>query len=563
MVTVEREGRAAFVVRNAKIYTVDRRQPWASAIAVADGEFVAVGSDAEVRPTVRPDTEIIDARGRTILPGLFDSHCHAFEGARADLFEVRLSGTDNLEQILNKVRDATKAGIGGLWLKGAGWSLQKLNELSAESSLAKFDDVTGDRPTVLRDSSHHSMFANSAAMKAAGINRNTADVKNGSIVRHADGTLSGIFLEEACALVDKAIPPLNEDEKRRVALRAVSLYNSFGVTGFTYALASEMTMRAFKDLDDAGQLSVWIATCIATGESILTPELDGVGAPAIARRAAYRSEHIAVDFAKFFMDGVPGAKTAAFREPYVGAPGVEPHLARPFYKVDELCDLMAPLDRQGIHVKIHAVGDQAIRDTLDAIEKVRQINGQSGPQHSIAHLGYVFDDDIPRLARLNILADLCPPLWFPNRILENNTAVLGDERGQRAQAIGDIVRSGAVSAFGTDWPIVASPSPWPGLSSLITRKDPTGVVGGVFRPDQALSLEEALPLCTINVAESMGFGRRTGSIAEGKNADFIVLDRDIFTISPEDIAGTQVLQTYFAGRLVYCPSTAPELSSRS
>jgi predicted amidohydrolase YtcJ len=395
------------------------------------------------------------------------------------------------------------------------------------------------------------MFANSAAMKAAGITRDTADVKNGSIVKHPSGALSGIFLEDACALVDQAIPPLNEEEKRRVALHAVSLYNSFGVTGFTYALASEMTMQAFKDLDDARELSVWIATCIATRDSILTPERDGVGASAIAKRAAYRSEHIAVDFAKFFMDGVPGARTAAFREPYVAAPGAKAHQARSFYGVAELCDLMAPLDRQGIHVKIHAVGDQAIRDTLDAIEKVRQINGQPGPQHSIAHLGYVLEDDIPRLARLNILADLCPPLWFPNRILQNNTAVLGDERGQRAQSIGDIVRSGAASAFGTDWPIVASPSPWPGLSSLITRKDPTGVVGGVFRPDQALSLEEALPLCTINVAESMGFGRRTGSIAGGKDADFIVLDRDLFAISPEDIAGTEVLKTYFAGRLVH------------
>jgi predicted amidohydrolase YtcJ len=548
-VTAANQASADFVVRNAKIYTVDRRTPWARAVAVKDGKFAAVGSDAEIESAIGEKTEVFDAKGRLILPGLFDSHCHAFEGARANLFEIRLSPVDGIEQIVEKVKEASKQ-KGGVWLKGAGWSLQKLTELSAASSLARFDEVTGDRPAVLRDSSHHAMFSNSAAMKVAGITRDTADVRNGTIVRYQNGSPSGIFLEEACSLIDKSIPPLSEDEKRRVALHAVSLYNSLGVTGFTYALASEMTMRAFKDLEDAGKLSIWIATCIAT-DSILTPERDGVGAEVIARRSAYRSEHIAVDFVKFFMDGVPGARTAAFHDPYLATPDGKTHHAESFHGVAELCDLIAPLDREGIHVKVHAVGDQAIRDTLDAIEKVRKLNGQSGPQHSIAHLGYVFDDDIPRLTRLNVLADLCPPLWFPNRILHNNTAVLGDERGKRAWPTGDIVRSGAASAFGTDWPIVASPSPWPGLSSLITRKDPTGVVGGVFRADQAITLEEALPLCTINVADSMGFGRRTGSISQGKGADFIVLDRDLFAIPPEEIAGTEVLRTYFAGRLVH------------
>ena len=552
--TAEQKISADFVVRNARIYTVDRRLPWASAIAIRDGKFVAIGSDAKIKSAIGPNTEVFDAEGRLILPGLIDSHCHAFEGARADLFEVRLSAVDGLDQILGKVKEAAKVGGDNTWLKGAGWSLQKLAELSAESSLEKFDEATSDRPTVLRDSSHHAMFANSAAMNAAGLTRDTKDVKNGSIIKYRNGDLSGIFLEEACALVDKAVPSLSDNDKRRVALRAVSLYNSLGVTGFTYALASEMTLRAFKGLEDEGKLTVWIATCIAT-DSILTPERDGVGLAVIAKRAGYRSQHIAVDYVKFFMDGVPGARTAAFREPYVATPGGTAHHAKSFHSVAELCDKIVPLDREGIHVKIHAVGDQAIRDTLDAIEKVRLVNGQSGPQHSIAHLGYVFDEDIPRLSRLNVLADLCPPLWFPNGILQNNTAVLGDERGQRAWPIKDIVRSGAAVALGTDWPIVASPSSWPGLCGLITRKDPAGRVGGVFRPEQALSLEEALPLCTINVAESMGFGDVTGSITLGKHADFIVLDRDLFEIPPEDISGTEVLRTYFAGRLAHNAGT--------
>ena len=314
-------------------------------------------------------------------------------------------------------------------------------------------------------------------------------------------------------------------------------------------------MRIFKGLDDAGQLNAWIATCIAT-DSILTPERDGIGAPVIKSRGVYRSEHIAVDYVKFFMDGVPGARTAAFHRPYVPGPDGVARTANSLHSVSELGDLIRPLDREGIHVKVHAVGDRAIHDTLDAVENVRSTNGWSGPQHSIAHLGYISDDDIARLKPLNVLADLCPPLWYPNAILANNATVLGGDRNDKAWPIADIVRSGAAVAVGTDWPIVESPNPWPGVASLITRKDPTGAFPGQFRPEQAISLEEALPLCTLNVAQSMGIGRITGSITPGKCADFILLDRDIFSIAAGDIAETQVLRTYFSGRLIHSSDVA-------
>ncbi|MBN9062671.1 MAG: hypothetical protein BGP06_12490 [Rhizobiales bacterium 65-9] len=541
---------ATLVVRNAKIYTVDARRPWASALAVKNGRFHTIGSAEDVEPFIGTETDVVDAGGRLVLPGLLDSHCHAFEGARELLFELRLSPMDDLPALLDKARAAASTLGSGQWLTGGGWNARSLiSELSRPPSLRLLDEATGDRPTVLRDTTRHVVFANTAAMQAAGLLSGGATVGEDDAIRYEDGTLAGVFLEGGCGLVERAIPPLSDDRRRQSALHAAALYNSLGVTGFTHAVTSEATMRTFKELDDAGALTVWIATCIATDTAIV-PDYDGVGDVAIGRRAAYRSDHVAVDFVKYFMDGVPGARTAAFERPYEKEADGSVRHARPLYTVAELRDRILPHDAAGLHVKIHTVGDQAIHDALEAIEQVRKANGP-GPLHSLAHAGHVRDSDIPRFAQLNVMADFCPPYWFPCPVQQSSLQILGQARAGRSWAIADIVKSGALTAFGTDWPVVATPSPWRGLAGIVTRKDPSGAIPGVFRPDQALSLEQALRLCTINVAESMGFGRDTGSISEGKSADFIVLDQDLFAVAPEKIAETQVLNTYFAGRLVH------------
>lgn len=527
---------------------MDDARPWASAFAVRGGCFSAVGADAAMDAHIGPGTTVLDAHGAFVMPGLLDSHCHAFEAARADLYEIRLSATDDLDGIIRSVRNAPGRLPQGGWLKGAGWSVRLIEEMRRPEALAALDEVTGERPTVLRDSSHHAMFANSAALALAGVSNGAVDAKGGRVDRRADGSLSGLLFEEACGLIDRAVPLDEPDARRRAALQAVALYNSVGVTGFVQAATSEMTMQLFSELDREGSLSAWIATCIAT-DTILTPEREGIGAQTIARRNAYRSDHLSVDFVKFFMDGVPGARTASFLAPYAPLDGVRAEPA-PFHSAESLYRLIQPLDAEGIHVKIHAVGDRAIRETLDAIAAVRRENG-SGPQHSIAHVSYIEKSDIPRLAELDVAADFCPPLWFPNPILRANAVALGDSRGEDAWSIGDIVGSGATAVLGTDWPIVPSPSPWPGLSALVTRKDPARRTPDSFRPDQALTLQQALRLCTCNVAAYMRFGDRTGSIAAGKSADFIMLDRDIFAIPPEDIAETRVSQTYFGGRQVH------------
>jgi predicted amidohydrolase YtcJ len=539
---------ADFILRGARIFTADAARPWATALAVRNGRFILVGGDDEVAACHGPSTDVLDAGDSFVVPGLIDSHAHAYEGGRAALAVLRFSAGDDLDSLIAAVSRAAHDAPPDAWLTGAGWSVGRLiGALSEPQALRRFDDATGGRPSVLRDSSHHAVFANTVAMERAGVGRETLSPLHGSILRHPDGTLSGVFLETACALMDRAMPPPAPAEREGYVQHAVALYNSFGTTGFVQAATSEAAMAAFAALDRRGELNAWVATCIAT-DTLLTPERDGIGEAVVARRAAHRSEHVGVDFAKYFLDGVPGSQTASFIEPYLDGPS-EP--VPPFFSVEELAGLIAPLDAAGIHVKLHAVGDWAIRTALDAITLVRERNGEAGPAHSIAHASYIAAADIPRLAALRVVADFCPPLWFPNPILEANARLLGEERARAAWPIGDIVRSGALAVAGTDWPIVPSPNPWPGIAALVTRKHPDATSDEAFRPDQALSINEALMLSTLNVATMMGISGETGSISVGKSADFAMLDRDLLTIDPSEIPGTQAIRTYFAGRLVH------------
>jgi predicted amidohydrolase YtcJ len=247
------------------------------------------------------------------------------------------------------------------------------------------------------------------------------------------------------------------------------------------------------------------------------------------------------------MDGVPSQRTASVMRAYRdGTPG-----EHSLYTVDELAGLIGPLDKQGMGIKVHAIGDRAIREVLDAIELVRQRNGP-GPAHQIAHLNFILEDDLERLVKLNVAADLCPPLWFPSPVHQRLIALLGQDYVDRSFPIRDMLKLGILMAAGTDWPAMSpSPSPWPGLATLITRKHPTGDTPGVHRPDQRLSLAEALPLFTINPARAMRIDGETGSLTPGKSADLIILDRDLTEIAPENIVDTRVTATFFEGRRVY------------
>jgi predicted amidohydrolase YtcJ len=544
--TVTDDGRST-VFHNGRIYTADARSPWAEALAIRDARIVAAGTAPDVTAAAGANARVVDLAGRMAMPGIIDMHNHVLEGARGALFELALSPAQSFEAVLQSVKTAADKAPAGQWITGFGWGPAVAESFAKPDSLRRLDAASPRNPVVLRDISYHSRVANSRAIEATGLHAIEAAASfPPEIVRDSAGQPTGLFHETAGAAIDAAAPPWSPEQLAQSARHGVRLLNSLGVTGFNLAVASRATITAFRQLDLAGELTARMAAYI-DHRSPLTAQRDGIGPAFIAERAALATKRIDVNFAKFFMDGVPSQRTASVMRAYRdGTAG-----AQSLYTVDELADLIAPLDKQGMSVKVHAIGDRAIREVLDAIERVRQRNGP-GPAHQIAHLNFILDDDIDRMARLNVIADLCPPLWFPSPIHRRLAEVLGQDYVDRSFPIRVLLARGILAAAGTDWPAMSpSPSPWPGLATLITRKHPTGDTPGVHRPDQRLSLDEALPLFTINPAKAMRIDAETGSLTPGKSADVIVLDRDLTAIAPEDIVNTRVVATVFEGRCVH------------
>ena len=273
----------------------------------------------------------------------------------------------------------------------------------------------------------------------------------------------------------------------------------------------------------------------------------------IALKEQYRSAHAKPDFVKVFLDGVPGAKTAAFHEPYVA----DPILGCCFrgstiVTVPDLIRWVGKCEKLGLAVKIHCAGDAAVSQALDAIDVVRSFNGPTRLIHHIAHASYIAPSDIPRFAELGVAADLSPFLWYPTSFLEGHKQAMGVERALRFWPNKQLLAAGALLAGGSDWPVMPNPDPWNGIEGLVTRQNPNGEFAGeALWPEEAIDVATALEIFTINSARAIGLGETIGSLEVGKSADFIELDRNVLEIPADEIADIKVMTTWFEGRVVY------------
>jgi len=273
----------------------------------------------------------------------------------------------------------------------------------------------------------------------------------------------------------------------------------------------------------------------------------------LALRDDYRSRHVHPNYTKIFLDGVPGARTGAFHDAYIDD-AAHPHGYRGEVLVSypELVKYVDKSEKLGMGLKIHCAGDYAVTEMLDAVEAVRHFNGPTKVLHHIAHASYVLPSDIARFASLNVVADLCPMIWYPTTFLEGHKEAMGEERATRFWPIADLHKTGALLAGGSDWPVIPIPDPLNGIEGMVTRQNPSGAFPGVsLWPEQAIDVATAIRIFTLNSAIAMGLGEETGSIEPGKSADIIVLDQNLFEIEAKRIAATKVLTTYFEGRAVY------------
>ncbi|MFE6748758.1 amidohydrolase [Kitasatospora purpeofusca] len=540
--------KADLVFTRGPVHTGDAARTRATGLAVTGGRITAVGHD-EVRDLIGPDTEVVDLTGKLLLPGFQDAHIHAVFGG-TELAVCDLTGTVGVADYLERIRAYADANPDQEWITGSGWSMESFEGGLPTRQL--LDSVVPDRPVYLTNRDHHGAWANTRALELAGVDRDTPDPADGRIEREADGTPSGVLQEGATGLVARLVPPITAADRLEGLLRAQRLLHSLGITGWQDALLGEFN----------GQPDPSDAYLTAARSGALTARVNGAlwwererGAEQIAELVQRRAESAHGRFragsVKIMQDGIAENFTAAMTSPYLDGCGcATANSGLSFVDPLALREYVTALDALDFQVHFHALGDRAVREALDAVEAARTANGRRGTRHHLAHLQVVHPDDLPRFARLGAIANI-QPLWAAHepQMDELTIPFLGPERASWQYPFGALLRAGATLAAGSDWP-VSSPDPLAGLHVAVNRREPEAEDDRVFLPEQRLDLPSAIAAYTAGTAHVNGHDD-AGVLAPGLLADLVVLDRDILTGPPEEIASARVLRTYVGGELVH------------
>jgi predicted amidohydrolase YtcJ len=468
------------------------------------------------------------------------------------LSNCNLSGIETLAGVLEAVRKCRSANRYKSWITGSGWDLPLFKGASPSKEL--LDQVTPDVPVYLESADGHSAWVNSRALKLSGVGRDTPDPPRGHIERDdKTGEPSGTLRESAMGLVAQKMPPPSVEEYREGLRRGLERANSFGITSIQEANASEDLLRAYRDYDRSGQLSARVVAAIHVDPARGVSQIPGL----MRLRQKYRSPRLKADAAKIFVDGVIEAHTAALLSPYLDRPG---YSGTPNYSPELLTKLITSLDGAGFQIHIHAIGDRAIRMSLDSFEAAQTVNGKHDARHHIAHLELIDPGDIGRFAKLGVIANF-QAFWAyaDSYITELTEPVLGPERSRWLYPIKSVVKTGAVVVGGSDWS-VTSMNPLDAMQVALTRSPLDTPDKKSWLAEERVDLQTMIAAYTINGAYLSRQEKMTGSVEPGKRADLIVLDQNLFAVPVDAIHKVKVLLTMIDGREVY---RDPSFSTRS
>ena len=545
--------RADLVLKNGAIYTSDAARSWASAVAIKGGKIVYVGSDSGVEQYVSRTTRVIDLQGKMLLPGFADSHVHPVSSGR-QLTECVLTNKNTVAALLDTIKQC-KANLNGKrWLTGSGWELPIFPNANPSKDL--LDEIASDNPVFLEAADGHSAWVNSKALAIAGITKDTKDPERGRIERDKNGEPSGTLREAAVSLVTRHIPAPTLNENVEGLRRALKLANSFGITALYEANASLEELRAYKTLETRGELT---ARVLAANH--INPDKAESQIPELLKlKALYNTPRLNANAAKLFADGVIESHTAFLLEPYLTQSG---NRGPANYTQEKLTRLVAAFDRAGLQIHIHAIGDGAVRMALDAFESAQTSNGRNDSRHTIAHLELISPSDIPRFAKLGVVANF-QPLWAyaDSYITDLTEPVLGPERSRWLYPIGSVIKTGAVVVGGSDWS-VSSLNPLEAIQVAVTRYGLNDAKRISWIPEERADLAAMIAAYTINGAYLAHREKLTGSIEVGKDADLIALSANLFTTPVESIHKVKVLLTLLEGKEVFRDPSFPPARIRS
>lgn len=550
--TEQMEPKAELVLTQGRIYTLDKKAPWAEAVAIREGRYQFVGSHEAVQAWIGPDTQVLDLAGKMLMPGINDAHVHPVMGGLKMLYECNFPFTATPEVISTTLAGCVAQNPDADWIIGGQWDSDLFVKYSDVSPKGLLDAVSGDKAVLLSSDSGHDGWANSKALALAGIDAASEAPAGGVIVKDSKTKEpNGLLLENAKERVEKLLPQPTQEQYRRALEYAMQQANGYGITAMKDAWASEAALAAMQTLAKEQAASLYLAASIDVKYGLEEASFNAQKLKTLSEQ--YAAPGFGTQFVKIFLDGVPtSSRTAAMLADYLPeAEGGHSHNGALHFEEDALATMITALDRLGLTVKIHTAGDRSVQVTLNAIEQARKANGDSGLRHELAHAGYIDDQDLPRFAQLNAVADLSPYLWHPSPIIDSVLGAVG-ARGQAYWPIKALIEQGAPLAAGSDWPAaVPSIDPWVGIEAMVTRADPRAEFPGTFWPEQAVTLAEALEIYTLGGARALGLEQQTGSIEKGKSADFILLEQNLFELPADQINEIRVLKTYFKGQVVY------------
>ena len=540
---------------NGKIYTVNDEQPWVEAVAIKDGKFLVVGSNADVEAVTGDRTEVVDVGGRFVMPGIVDLHVHPFTTPVYGPMYLSFSEPTNPDRMMAELKAYADEHPDAPVIRGGQWGVGVYPDNNPSKEI--LDEIVAERPVALLDQTGHTLWLNSKGLKLAGITAETPSDPTSVVEKDPEsGEPTGVVREAAIRMVERAFPRPGLDEYAQAIQEVFSEFNSLGVTSMQTAEGHEHALNATKLLEDAEKLTMRLFVGWDWHLAQITPYSNEEMDAQIAARGKYTSELIAPNFVKIFTDGAPDGYAVPFLEPYADGSG---QFGRGKISPEDLREAVIAFDAAGVGVFFHAIGDVSVRAALDAVAAAREVNGNSGVRHKIGHVNWVHPDDFPRFASIpDLSASISPAVTYPSPAFEGYVPLLGQKRVDTMYQARTFLENGAILGWGTDWLTIIPPSPWMPMQGFVTRTNPDRPAKGTLGDGQELTVEEAIRVFTINGAYAVGAEDRIGSIEVGKLADFIVLDRNLLEIEPTRIRDTVVERTVLGGRIVYDRDRDPE-----
>ena len=529
---------ADLVLINGKIRTVNEAQPQAEAVACRQGRIVAVGTTSEIRRLIGAATRVVDLQGRLVVPGFNDAHVHFFSGG-AGLASVQLRDAKSEAEFRERIGAFAARLRAGRWILEGNWDHENWTPARLPTRQL-IDDVTPHNPVFIRRLDGHMALASTAALKLAGVTRETADPPGGTIVRDEKGEPTGVLKDAAMSFVSRMIPK-PDDEEIAEAVRAAMRYAAEnGVTSVQDMSASPDVLAVYQKLLARHELTVRIY-----GHQPLAAweRLASVGV-----RAAFGGEKLKIGGLKGFADGSLGSTTALFFEPYLDAPDTAGLPSDEMFPASGMQERIIKADRAGLQVAVHAIGDKANSTILAMFQEAIRQNGERDRRFRIEHAQHLRKAEIQQFARLRVIASMQPyhaiddGRWAEKRI--------GPERAKGTYAFRSLLDAGAILAFGSDW-FVAPMEPLMGIYAAATRRTLDGKHPQGWAPAEKITVAEALRAYTLGSAYASFDENLKGSIEPGKVADLVVLSDDILAINPVELAKTKVMMTVFDGKVIY------------